>query len=130
MAHLRKNVAHVKAGGGVKAMARHVARGKLPARERVSTLLDPGSPFLEMSPLAGWNMYGEDQVASGGIITGIGRVHGYVCAQRVGCAAHVAPLGCACTVFATPFHPYAACANARVHVAIVSPCLPLCAGKR
>ena len=63
-------------GGGPKAVERHVARGKLPPRERVAALLDEGSPFLELSPLAGHALYGADAVPAGGIVTGIGRVHG------------------------------------------------------
>jgi 3-methylcrotonyl-CoA carboxylase beta subunit len=64
-------------GGGAKAHNKHKSRGKLLARERVDQLVDPGSPFLELSSLAGLNMYGD--VPSGGIITGIGRVSGTNC---------------------------------------------------
>jgi 3-methylcrotonyl-CoA carboxylase beta subunit len=62
-------------GGGPAARARHRARGKLVARQRVDRLLDPGAPFLELSPLAARGMYDDDAPAAG-IITGIGRVHG------------------------------------------------------
>lgn len=62
-------------GGGEKAKAKHKARGKLLARERIDALVDPGSPFLELSTLAGWGMY-DDHVPSGGIVTGIGCVNG------------------------------------------------------
>ncbi len=63
------------AGGGDKAMARHVSRGKMPPRERVANLLDPGSPFLEIGATAAHDMY--DNAAPGaGVIAGIGRVHG------------------------------------------------------
>ena len=65
----------ISIGGGEKARARHTARDKLLARERVSALLDPGSPFLEFSALAADGMY-DDQSPCAGIITGIGRVHG------------------------------------------------------
>lgn len=72
-----------RAGGGASAIAKHVARGKLTARDRISTLLDPGSPFLELSPLAGHELYpepsGSSGVPSGGIVTGIGRVSGVEC---------------------------------------------------
>jgi 3-methylcrotonyl-CoA carboxylase beta subunit len=75
IAQLRVNLALVRGGGGAKAMERHVARGKLSPRDRVAQLLDPGSPFLELAPLAGWELY-EDFVPSGGVIAGIGRVQG------------------------------------------------------
>ena len=63
------------AGGGAAALARHRAQGKLPVRERIDHLLDPGSPMLELSPLAAWEMYGGD-APGGGLVTGIGRVSG------------------------------------------------------
>jgi acetyl-CoA carboxylase carboxyltransferase component len=75
VAQLRANLDAVRAGGGAKAMERHVSRGKLAPRDRVALLLDPGTPFLELAPLAGWELY-EDAVPSGGIIAGIGRVNG------------------------------------------------------
>lgn len=78
VADLREKVAQVKLGGGDKARAKHVERGKLLPRERIRQLLDVGSPFLELSQLAAWGMYGGD-VASGGVITGIGRVSGREC---------------------------------------------------
>ena len=63
------------AGGGPKAMERHVGRGKMPPRERVANLLDPGSPFLEIGATAAHGMY--DGAAPGaGVIAGVGRVHG------------------------------------------------------
>ena len=62
-------------GGGEKARARHSARGKLYARDRIDTLIDPTSSFLEFSQLAGHKLY-EDDVPAGGIITGIGQVSG------------------------------------------------------
>jgi 3-methylcrotonyl-CoA carboxylase beta subunit len=65
-------------GGNEKSRDRHVARGKLLPRERVMRLIDPGSPFLELSPLAAYGMY-EDQIHAAGIITGIGRVSGREC---------------------------------------------------
>jgi acetyl-CoA carboxylase carboxyltransferase component len=68
----------VQGGGGADATARHKARGKLTARERVELLLDPVTPFLEFSPLAAWDMYNGD-APSAGIITGIGRVSGQEC---------------------------------------------------
>ncbi|MFO7560870.1 MAG: carboxyl transferase domain-containing protein, partial [Desulfobacterales bacterium] len=72
---LRAQVARVALGGGERARALHAERGKLLPRERVDALLDPGSPFLELSPLAAHGMY-EDQAPSAGIIAGIGRIAG------------------------------------------------------
>ncbi len=71
-------LARVREGGGEKARALHTGRGKLLARERVDALLDPGSPFLELSPLAALGVYGED-VPAAGIVTGIGRISGQEC---------------------------------------------------
>ena len=75
---LRETLAAVRQGGGEKARTLHTSRGKLLARDRVDALLDPGSPFLELSALAALDVYGED-VPAAGIITGIGRVSGQEC---------------------------------------------------
>ncbi len=75
---LRAWQSRVHAGGGESARAKHVARGKLLPRDRIETLLDPGTPFLELSPLAANGMYG-DESPGAGIITGIGRVSGREC---------------------------------------------------
>jgi 3-methylcrotonyl-CoA carboxylase beta subunit len=75
---LRAKVAEVKTGGGAKAREKHLARGKLLPRERVRTLVDPGSPFLELSQLGAWDMY-DNEVPSAGVITGVGRVSGREC---------------------------------------------------
>jgi 3-methylcrotonyl-CoA carboxylase beta subunit len=75
---LRVRVAEIRKGGGGKYQERHTARGKLLVRERIDALLDPGSPFLELSQLAAHGVYGED-VAAAGIVTGIGRVAGQEC---------------------------------------------------
>jgi acetyl-CoA carboxylase carboxyltransferase component len=72
---LRDRIAGVKQGGGPKYVERHRAQGKLPVRERIDKLLDTGSPFLELSPLAAWDMY-DGEAPAGGIVTGIGRVSG------------------------------------------------------
>lgn len=72
---LRDRLAAARLGGGEKSRARHVARGKLLPRDRVDTLLDPGSPFLELAPLAAEDMYG-GQAPAAGVIAGIGRVSG------------------------------------------------------
>jgi 3-methylcrotonyl-CoA carboxylase beta subunit len=75
---LRALVSTVRQGGGAKAQERHTSRGKLLPRERLNALLDPGSPFLELSQLAAYKVY-EDDVPGAGIITGIGRVAGQEC---------------------------------------------------
>ena len=72
---LRQQMAQIALGGGEKARAKHTERGKLLPRERVRALLDPGSPFLEFSPLAAHGMY-DNNAPCAGVITGIGRVHG------------------------------------------------------
>jgi acetyl-CoA carboxylase carboxyltransferase component len=72
---LRANLARVREGGGPKYLERHRAQGKLPVRERIQRLLDPGSPFLELSALAAFGMYDDDAPAAG-LVTGIGRVSG------------------------------------------------------
>ncbi|MBC8022423.1 MAG: methylcrotonoyl-CoA carboxylase, partial [Burkholderiales bacterium] len=72
-ADLRTRVAKVSDGGGAEAQRKHTARGKLLPRERVTRLLDPGSPFLELGSLAAHEMYG-DAIHGAGLITGIGRV--------------------------------------------------------
>ncbi|MDT3399349.1 carboxyl transferase domain-containing protein [Streptomyces sp. B1866] len=74
-ARLREKLAAARLGGGEQARARHAARGKLLPRDRVDTLLDPGSPFLELAPLAADGMYG-GQAPAAGVIAGIGRVAG------------------------------------------------------
>jgi 3-methylcrotonyl-CoA carboxylase beta subunit len=74
-AALRDKLAAARLGGGEKARARHTARGKLLPRDRVDGLLDPGSPFLELAPLAADGMY-DGQAPAAGVIAGIGRVAG------------------------------------------------------
>ncbi len=78
VADLRAACDKVREGGGQAARDKHVGRGKLLPRERVRTLVDPGSPFLEFSQLAAWGMYGGD-VPAAGMIAGIGRVSGREC---------------------------------------------------
>ncbi|GAB5033687.1 methylcrotonoyl-carboxylase beta mitochondrial [Nannochloropsis oceanica] len=72
-------VEEVRQGGGPVARAKHEQRGKLYVRERIERLVDPGTPFLELSALAGRDMYGKEKVPAGGIVTGIGRVAGVEC---------------------------------------------------
>ena len=85
---LRTRLALVRQGGGAKAQARHAEQGKLFVRTRIDRLLDDGSPFLELSPLGAWEMYGDEggkeageagTAPSAGIVTGIGRVSGREC---------------------------------------------------
>ena len=75
---LRQRLAAARPGGPEKARARHTERGKLLPRDRVDALVDPASPFLELSPLAATGMYG-DEAPAAGIITGVGRVSGREC---------------------------------------------------
>src|SRR5436309_14827879 len=72
---LRDRLAVVRNGGGPRYLQRHRDQGKLPVRERIDRLLDPGSPFLELSPLAAFDMY-DNEAPAAGIVTGIGRVSG------------------------------------------------------
>ncbi|MCW2850383.1 MAG: Propionyl-CoA carboxylase [Nocardioides sp.] len=78
VADLRERLASARLGGSEAARAKHTDRGKLLVRDRVDALLDPGSPFLELSPLAATGMYG-GAVPSAGVVTGIGRVSGREC---------------------------------------------------
>ncbi|OHX19237.1 carboxyl transferase domain-containing protein [Chromobacterium sphagni] len=75
---LEQKVAQAALGGGDKARAKHTARGKLLPRERIDLLLDAGSPFLELSQLAAFGMYGDDAPGAG-MIAGIGRISGVDC---------------------------------------------------
>jgi 3-methylcrotonyl-CoA carboxylase beta subunit len=73
LAELRERSAAARRGGGEKAQRRHKERGKLPVRDRIELLLDPGTAFLELSPLAAYGMY-DGSVPAAGVVTGIGRV--------------------------------------------------------
>src|SRR3954449_7255888 len=75
---LEHRLAAARQGGGPKYLARHKEQGKVPPRERIAALLDPDTPFLELSPLAANGMY-DDEAPAAGIITGIGRVQGREC---------------------------------------------------
>src|SRR5436190_10870229 len=75
VAEMRERTAQVRLGGGEKYVQRHREQGKLPVRERIAQLLDPASPFLELSPLAAWELY-DSEAPAAGIVTGIGRVSG------------------------------------------------------
>ena len=79
---LRERLARAREGGSESARRKHTDRGKLLVRDRVDRLLDPGSPFLELSPLAAYGMYADDDpgaVPSAGIVTGLGQVAGRTC---------------------------------------------------
>lgn len=78
VADLKHQIETIVAGGGEDARIKHTARGKLLPRERINVLLDPDSPFLELSQFAGFELY-DESVPAGGIITGIGRIHGKEC---------------------------------------------------
>ena len=75
VANLRARLARAAEGGGAASQAKQRARGKLPVRERIECVLDPASPFLELSPLAADGMY-DDASPGAGIVTGIGRIGG------------------------------------------------------
>jgi 3-methylcrotonyl-CoA carboxylase beta subunit len=75
---LEAKVAAVRKGGGEKYQERHTARGKLLVRDRIDALVDPGSPFLELSQLAALDVY-DDPVAAAGVVTGVGRIAGQEC---------------------------------------------------
>ena len=75
---LRERLALVHMGGGAQLVERHRSRGKLFVRDRIDALVDPDTPFLELSPLAAWEMYGGDAPGAG-VVTGIGRVSGREC---------------------------------------------------
>ena len=78
VAELKSRLQEAALGGNERSRDRHVARGKLLPRERVQRLLDPGTPFLELSPLAAYEMHGGD-INGAGMITGVGRINGTEC---------------------------------------------------
>ncbi len=78
VADLRGKTALIAQGGGEKARARHIARGKLLPRDRIAELIDPGTPFLELSQFAAYEVY-EDPAPAAGLISGIGRISGQEC---------------------------------------------------
>jgi 3-methylcrotonyl-CoA carboxylase beta subunit len=78
VARLHEARARVATGGPEEARAKHTARGKLLPRERIERLLDPGTPFLELSPLAAWGCY-DDEAPAASIVTGIGHIAGREC---------------------------------------------------
>ncbi|KAH9845433.1 putative methylcrotonoyl-CoA carboxylase beta chain, mitochondrial [Teratosphaeria destructans] len=83
MRHVTQKIAHLHAqvarGGPDKARQKHLERGKMLVRDRITTLVDPGSSFMELSALAGHNLYDGEDIPSGGIVTGVGSVEGVQC---------------------------------------------------
>lgn len=79
LVELRNRLAKVKEGGGEAQVARHRSRGKMLPRERIDLLLDQGSPFLEVAPLAAWGIYEGGGVPSAGVVAGIGKIHNRLC---------------------------------------------------
>jgi acetyl-CoA carboxylase carboxyltransferase component len=75
VAELRSRTEQARQGGGERYVQRHREQGKLPVRDRLRHLLDPGTPFLELSALAAWEMYGHEAPGAG-LVTGVGRVSG------------------------------------------------------
>ena len=71
VSELKGRIGHIVQGGGAKAVERHTSRGKLLARERINRLLDPSSPFLELSQLAAYNLYGKEEVREAFIFLGV-----------------------------------------------------------
>src|SRR4051812_6279512 len=78
VADLRQKLEQIGGGGGEVSRARHTSRGKMLARQRVDLLIDPGTAFLELSPLAAYGLYGGD-VHSASIVPGVGRISGREC---------------------------------------------------
>ncbi|MCJ1247597.1 hypothetical protein MMC30_004812 [Trapelia coarctata] len=79
MARMNELHAKIEQGGPSKAREKHIARGKMLPRDRITALIDPGTSFLELSPLAGHELYPGEDVPAGGILTGIGTVQGVLC---------------------------------------------------
>jgi 3-methylcrotonyl-CoA carboxylase beta subunit len=79
MARLDELTKRVQQGGSAKAREKHLARKKMLPRDRVTALIDPGTTFLELSPLAGHELYPEAEVPAGGVIAGVGVVEGVTC---------------------------------------------------
>ncbi|HKJ51364.1 MAG TPA: carboxyl transferase domain-containing protein [Gammaproteobacteria bacterium] len=76
---LREQAEAIALGGSETAREKHLGRGKMLPRDRIDALVDAGSPFLEIGQFAGFEMYGDDRIAAGGLIVGIGRIHGQEC---------------------------------------------------
>lgn len=68
--NLRSKVSRISVGGDERSIKRHTSKGKLMVRDRISRLLDPSSPFLELSQMCAYELYGSEEVPAGGIITG------------------------------------------------------------
>lgn len=79
MSRMQELARKIQKGGSEKARQKHIARKKMLPRDRVTALIDPGTTFLELSPMAGHELYPEAEVPAGGIITGVGVVEGVTC---------------------------------------------------
>lgn len=79
MAKMEELSRKVQQGGPEKARQKHLERKKLLPRDRITALIDPGTTFLELSPMAGYELYADAEVPAGGIITGVGVVEGVTC---------------------------------------------------
>ncbi|KAF4978357.1 hypothetical protein FZEAL_5255, partial [Fusarium zealandicum] len=79
MSRMQELTRKIQQGGSEKARQKHLARKKMLPRDRVTALIDPGTTFLELSPMAGYELYPEAEVPAGGIITGVGVVEGVTC---------------------------------------------------
>lgn len=79
MARMQELARKIQRGGSDKAREKHLARKKMLPRDRVTALIDPGTTFLELSPMAGYELYPEADVPAAGIITGVGVVEGVTC---------------------------------------------------
>ena len=79
MSRMQDLTTTIQRGGPEKARQKHIQRNKMLPRDRITALIDPGSTFLELSPMAGFELYPEADVPAGGIITGVGVVEGVTC---------------------------------------------------
>jgi len=77
--NLKALTSKIQQGGSDKAREKHIARGKMLPRDRITALIDPGTTFLELSSFAGYELYPEAEVPAGGIITGVGVIEGVTC---------------------------------------------------
>jgi len=79
MSRMQELARKIQKGGSEKARQKHIERKKMLPRDRVTALIDPGTTFMELSPMAGYDLYPEAEVPAGGIITGVGVVEGVTC---------------------------------------------------
>ena len=111
MSSLIQDLSHLHAeaakGGPEKARQKHLQRGKMLVRDRITALIDPGTSFLELSALAGHAMYEPEEISAGGIVTGVGTVEGVMCVIVANDSTYVSPqiYRCFCRMssYAPPF---------------------------